>query len=65
MLSQSEAIIEAFEAMGGARTAQEIKYWVEKKYGQRWKDYSTCMADMVPISLGGNISSTVPDYFRD
>lgn len=64
MLSQSEAIIEAFKALGGVRTANEIRVWVNKSYGDKWKDYSTIMADMVPLSLGGNNSSTVPEYFQ-
>jgi hypothetical protein len=64
MLSQSEAIIEAFKALGEVRTANEISDWVNKKYGERWKDYSTTMADMVPLSHGGNSSSTVPEYFQ-
>lgn len=64
MVTQNEAIIEAFRAMGGIRTAQEIKNWVESKHGTRWKDYSTPLADMVSRQHGGNQSSTVPDYFR-
>lgn len=64
MLSQSEAIIEAFKNLGGVRTAQDIRSWVIKKYGDQWKDYSTIMADMVPFFLGGNSSSTIPECFR-
>lgn len=64
MLSQSEAIIEAFKNLEGVRTAQEIRNWVIKNYGDQWKDYNTTLADMVPYSLGGNSSSTVPEYFR-
>jgi hypothetical protein len=64
MLSQSEGIIEAFKNLGGIRTAQEIRDWVIKNYGDQWKDYNTSLEDMVPYSLGGNSSSTVPEYFR-
>jgi hypothetical protein len=64
MLSQCEAIIEAFKALGEVRTASEIRDWVNKKYGEKWKDYSTTMADMVPLSHGGNGSSRVPEYFQ-
>ncbi|WP_047985464.1 hypothetical protein [Ornithinibacillus californiensis] len=63
-MTQIEAIIDAFHNLGGERTAREIEDWVTKKYGSRWKDYSTSMADMVPVSHGGNNSSEVPDYYR-
>lgn len=64
VLTQHEAIIEAFKALGGARTISEIRDWVRKKYGDRWKDFGTRMADMVPQELGGNRSSNVQDEFR-
>jgi hypothetical protein len=64
MLTQREAIIEAFKSHGGVKTAEEIRDLVIKKHGEQWKDFSTPMADMVPPSLGGNSSSTVPEYFR-
>ncbi|MEB3102049.1 hypothetical protein [Ferviditalea candida] len=56
MITQNEAILEAFKELGGVRTAKEICEWVEKKYGNRWNDYSTTMADMVPPNHGGNPS---------
>jgi len=64
MPTQHEAIIEAFRALGGVRTIGEIHEWVRKKYGDRWKDFGTKMADMVPQRLGGNHSSNVPNEFR-
>ncbi|RXI96295.1 hypothetical protein DS745_21430 [Anaerobacillus alkaliphilus] len=64
MITQCEAIIEAFKELGGVQTHQEIANWVNKKYGPKWKDFSTPLADMVPVAKGGNKSSTVPDYFR-
>ncbi|RKY52475.1 MAG: hypothetical protein DRP89_07635 [Candidatus Neomarinimicrobiota bacterium] len=64
MPNQYEAIIEAFEVLGGVRTIEEIKNWVSRKYENRWKDFGTAMADMVPLSLGGNHSSSAPDRLR-
>jgi len=64
MPTQHEAIIEAFKALGGVRTIGEIRDWVRKKYGDRWKDFGTRMTDMVPQELGGNPSSNVRDEFR-
>ena len=64
MSTQHEAIVEAFKALGGIRTIDEIRDWVEKKSGARWKDFGTRMADMVPQEFGGNPSSNVPNEFR-
>ncbi|MDI6782992.1 MAG: hypothetical protein QME64_02725 [bacterium] len=64
MPNQCEAIIEAFQALGGERTIREIEDWVKNKYGASWKSLSTAMADMVPLSLGGNPSSQVQDRLR-
>jgi hypothetical protein len=64
MVTQAEAIIEAFKSIRGVRSANEIESWVKNVYGDHWKDFSTLMADMVPASYGGNNSSTVPEYFR-
>ncbi|MFS0671748.1 hypothetical protein [Ornithinibacillus sp. 179-J 7C1 HS] len=63
-MTQVEAIIDAFQNLGGARTASEIEEWVVSNYGSRWKDFSTPMDEMVPVSHGGNNISTIPDYFR-
>ena len=51
-ISQYEAIIEAFNALGGARTAHEIKDWVTNKYGFVWTDFGTPMSHMIPTYLG-------------
>ncbi|MBO8171496.1 MAG: hypothetical protein H0Z33_06385 [Bacillaceae bacterium] len=64
MSTQSDAIIKAFEELGGTRSIREIEDWVNRKYGAKWKDFSTLMADMVPVSHGGNTSSTVPEEKR-
>lgn len=64
MVTQYEAIIEAFEVLGGERTIKEIHCWVGAKYGLRWKDFGTAMADMVPISLGGNVTSQATEKVR-
>jgi hypothetical protein len=50
MINHNEAIIEAFRELGGVRSAKEIKSWVEKNCGPKWKDYSTPLADMVSPS---------------
>lgn len=63
-LKQYEAIIEAFNVMGGVRTISEINNWVTKKYTKQWRDFSTIMADMVAVSHGGNKSSNIPDRMR-
>jgi hypothetical protein len=64
MTTQSEAIIEALKALGGEREICEVRTWIEHRYGPRWKDLSTTMADMVPIELGGNHSSTLPEWVQ-
>jgi len=63
-MTQAEAIIAAFQKLGGERTIQEIEDWATATNGARWKDFSTQMADMLPLSHGGNGTSSVPDYFR-
>ena len=50
-INQYEAIIEAFNALGGARTPYNIKEWVTNKYGSVWKDFSTPMCKMLPSHL--------------
>ncbi|HDP99204.1 MAG TPA: hypothetical protein ENN22_08485 [bacterium] len=64
MPTQCEAIVEAFKDLLGVRTRQEIEDWVNKKYKNKWKDFGTAMADMVPLSLKGNSSSKVPNSQR-
>jgi len=64
LVTQYEAIIAAFQELGGARNANEIRHWVENHYPGRWKDYHAILADMVPVSHGGNLTSTVPEEFR-
>jgi len=59
-ITQADAVIEAFKALGGDRTISEIENWVTRKHGVRWKDYGTCMADMVPEELDGNRTSNIP-----
>ena len=63
-MTQQEAIIEAFKALGGWKTIYEINAWVSQKYGDTWKDCGTSMADMVSISRGGNNSSSVREELR-
>jgi len=63
-VTQCEAIIEAFQALGRERRISEIEDWVSRKYGRKWKDFGTLMADMVPIKLDGNTSSSVSPKYR-
>lgn len=63
-MTQTEAIIEASHALKGIRSIDEIRTWVGRKYGDRWVDFATAMADMVPLSHGGNQASNVPDERR-
>lgn len=56
-MTQKEAVIHAFTALGGERTAKEIQYWVVANIGQKWKGFNTIMADMVSLANGGNASS--------
>ena len=60
-VTQVDAIIEAFKALGGDRRAAEIEAWVTGRYGARWVDYGTSLADMVHPDLAEtNTSSNVP-----
>ncbi|OLS33873.1 hypothetical protein [Bacillus sp. MRMR6] len=59
-----QAIISAFAALGGERSIREIKDWIEARFGDRWKDIGTCMADMVSVSHGGSGSSQLDVKYR-
>lgn len=39
MVTQCEAIIDAFKDLGGVRTKQEIENWVNNTYGAKWKGH--------------------------
>lgn len=67
MVTQTEAIIKAFKELEGCRHHTEIAAWVSARsdiFGRKWVDFSTCMTDMVPVSRGGNRSSTKKDSDR-
>ncbi|WP_223702163.1 hypothetical protein [Sutcliffiella deserti] len=64
MKTQTEAVLEAFKALGNERSIAEIREWVTKEYGEKWKDFGTTMGDMVSQEVGGNKSSTVPARYR-
>jgi hypothetical protein len=55
-----DAIIEVLNEFGGTGSISEVKKIIVKKYGERWKDIGTTMADMVPQST----SSNIPDKYR-
>jgi hypothetical protein len=64
VMTHYEAIIEALEFLGGEGTIKDIDQWIYEVYPNRWKDPGTAVADMVPVSLGGNQSSSVRDEYR-
>lgn len=59
-LNQYEAIIEAFNVLGGARSVTEIKNWVTDKYGFRWKDFYVLMLQMA----SNRLDCSIPDKYR-
>jgi hypothetical protein len=63
-MNHYQAIILALEDLGGEGTIKEVKEWVDLHYPNTWKDTGTTLADMVPMSLGGNSSSNVGDEYR-
>jgi hypothetical protein len=48
-MTQNEVIIGALEALGGEGTIKEVSAWMDEMYPNRWKDYGTVLADMVPV----------------
>ncbi|SFL57917.1 hypothetical protein SAMN04487943_102302 [Gracilibacillus orientalis] len=59
-----EAILKCFMDKQKPMTIQEVDIYISRQYKQKWKDVGTTLADMVPISYGGNTTSTVPDEYR-
>jgi hypothetical protein len=45
-----EAITEALASLGGCGTISDVHEYILSKYGKRWKDIGTAMADMCPES---------------
>ncbi|MFY2158279.1 hypothetical protein ACOSZF_22045 [Cytobacillus firmus] len=64
MLTQYEAIIQAFEHLGKPTTIREMEEYIRKKHGDVWKDFGTVLADMVSPTHGGNHSSKIPNQYR-
>jgi hypothetical protein len=64
VITHYEAILEAFKHLGGVQSRKEIDEWIQKKYQKEYKDTGTTLADMVPVTHGGNNSSTIPDRYR-
>jgi hypothetical protein len=58
------AIILALEDLDGEGTIKEVTDWIQSEYPGTWKDVGTTLADMVPVTLGGNSSSNAPDEYR-
>lgn len=63
-MNHYQAIILALEDLGGERTIKEVNNWIQFHYPNTYKDSGTALADMVPVSFGGNSSSTVGDEYR-
>lgn len=53
-ITQAEAIWQAMNALGGERSIQEVRDWLDAHYPGRWKDVGTPMAD---LASPGNPSS--------
>jgi hypothetical protein len=49
-----EAIIKGFKELKVERSIKEISDWIIINCDHKWTDIGTTMADMVPISFGGN-----------
>ncbi len=49
-VSAHEAVTVAMMALGGDRTIQEVRTWIEAHLSQGWVDIGTTMADMSPSS---------------
>ena len=60
VLNQYEAIIEAFNVLGGTRSVTEIKNWVIDKYGFRWKNFYVLMLQMA----SNRLNSSIPEKYR-
>jgi hypothetical protein len=45
-----EAIVEALTSLGGCGTIAEVREEIVSRYGRRWKDIGTAMADLCPES---------------
>jgi hypothetical protein len=63
-MNQNEAIISALIDLGGEGTIKEVHAWLDEHYPNTWKESGTALADMVPLSHGGNSSSAVRDEYR-
>jgi hypothetical protein len=59
-LNQYEAIIEAFNVLGGTRSVTEIKNWVTSTYGFMWKDFYVLMLQMA----SNRLNSSIPEKYR-
>jgi len=51
-----EAIIEALKSMSGCGTISDVSEYILSKYGERWKDIATTMADLCPESKSSTYS---------
>lgn len=63
-MNQNEAIICVLIDLGGEATIKEVQAWLDEQYPYTWKDSGTALADMIPLSHGGNSSSTVKEEYR-
>lgn len=49
------SIKEAMVALGGDKFIEEVKQWIKARYGDKWKNIATDMAD---LTYPGNNTST-------
>ncbi|CAH2716711.1 hypothetical protein BACCIP111895_03899 [Neobacillus rhizosphaerae] len=63
-MNHYQAIILALDNLGGEGTIGQVNDWINSNYPNTWKEAGTALADMVPMSLGGNRSSNVSEEFR-
>lgn len=45
-----DAIVEALSALDGCGNVSDVRNYIHTKYGERWKDIGTAMADLCPES---------------
>jgi hypothetical protein len=60
-MTAASAIWQAITALGGERSTQEIRQWVESHHPNCWRDLGTTIAD---LAFPGSESSSYPSEQR-
>ena len=60
-MTAAEAVWQAMTAMGGERSIEEVRDWIEARYPNQWVDIGTTMAD---LTSPGNVSSSYSEEQR-